>query len=415
MSLTLVLAALVGVLLGLMGGGGSILTVPLLLYAGLATRQAIATSLVVVGLAALAALVPHALAGRVRWKAGALFGGAGIVGAHLGARISVYLPETLLLVGFGVMMVATAVALYRCRRCDGEAPVVRPGTARAKAARLALQGLGVGAVTGLVGVGGGFLIVPALTLLGGLPTRTAAATSLFIIALNSLAGFTGHLSHAAPAWDVAVPLALACAVGGFAGSIFADRVPHRVLRRGFAVMVLALAAFGAVARVQGGRSHTGEPRLGPEDAGERGRSASSALCFATWSIRRSSSVPGLSTAWRRWPSATRLCCPGYASYSPTSRARVARRWRRGREESRTVSLRPDRPHPQRGERKRRAMRASCPLSSSRTTRVSGWPASGCESWPMSSTGTRTSPSDGSVSRVRSKRASSWGGPSTASR
>ncbi len=240
------LAGLVGVLLGLMGGGGSILMVPLLIYAGLATRSAIAASLVVVGVASLAALVPHALAGRVRWKAGALFGGAGVVGAHVGARLSARIPEGVLLAAFGVMMALTAIALYRCRRCDGDALAPHPGGPRSRGARLALQGLAVGAVTGLVGVGGGFLIVPALTLLAGLPTRSAAATSLLVIALNSLAGFTGHLAQAAPDWGQLAPIALACAFGGLVGSAFADRIPQRILRRGFAVMVLGLVAFGAI-------------------------------------------------------------------------------------------------------------------------------------------------------------------------
>jgi uncharacterized membrane protein YfcA len=250
MVLIVALAALIGVLLGLVGGGGSILTMPLLLYAGFETRPAIATSLVIVGLSALAALVPHALAGRVRFRAGAVFGGAGMLGAHLGARVSGFVPELVLLGGFAVMMVLTAVALYRCRRCDGQVAVVTRSESRFRHVRLPLQGFVVGMVTGLIGVGGGFLIVPALTLLAGLPTRAAVATSLFVIALNALAGFTGHLSHVPPDWPSLGPLVLACSLGGLGGSLFADRIPQRILRRGMAVVVLVVALFGVAMKAR---------------------------------------------------------------------------------------------------------------------------------------------------------------------
>jgi uncharacterized membrane protein YfcA len=246
--LAVVFAAVIGVLLGLVGGGGSILTLPLLMsVGGLGARQAVVTSLVVVGVGAAAAVVPHALRGDVRWRAGALFASAGVLGAALGGRLSGRLPEPVLLGGFGVMMVATAVALFRCRRCDGQPPAARPQTKRSGAARLLLLGMVVGAVTGLVGVGGGFVIVPALTLLAGLPTRAAVATSLFVIALNCLAGFTGQLAHARPDPALTWPLALACATGSLAGSLASDRLPQRLLRRGLALLVLIVGAAGAVA------------------------------------------------------------------------------------------------------------------------------------------------------------------------
>jgi uncharacterized membrane protein YfcA len=277
MVLIVALAALIGVLLGLVGGGGSILTMPLLLYAGLETRAAIATSLVIVGVSALAALVPHALAGRVRFRAGALFGGAGMLGAHLGARVSGFVPELVLLGGFAVMMVFTAVALYRCRRCDGQPAQVTVSDSRFRHVRLPLQGFAVGVVTGLVGVGGGFLIVPALTLLAGLPTRAAVATSLFVIALNALAGFTGHLSHVTPDWAVLGPLVLACSLGGLGGSFFADRIPQRILRRGMAVVVIAVALFGVVVKA---RAAAAAPRSAAVGAGVGARAAAATVCRA---------------------------------------------------------------------------------------------------------------------------------------
>jgi uncharacterized membrane protein YfcA len=250
-SLTLPLAFAVGVLLGLAGGGGSILMVPLLMYgARLDPRPAIATSLLVVGASALAALVPHALARRVWWRVGLIFGGAGIAGAHLGGQLSSRVPEGVLLAAFGAMMALTAIALYRCRRCDGE-----PGCTGAasppphRLARLTTLGFGVGLLTGLVGVGGGFLIVPALTILAGVPTRAAVATSLFVAALNSLAAFSGHLAHARHQSAVAVPLIAVSAIGGLVGSLLTDRIPQRTLRRALAVAVLLVAAGGAVGRV----------------------------------------------------------------------------------------------------------------------------------------------------------------------
>jgi uncharacterized membrane protein YfcA len=271
--LTLVLSAAVSVLLGLAGGGGSILMVPLLTYgARLDTRPAITTSLLAVGTSALAALVPHALAGKVRWKVGLLFGGAGIAGAHLGGRLSSRIPEALLLAGFGAMMAFTAIALFRCRRCDGDPSSPRTTSpAPHRIARLAALGFVVGLLTGLVGVGGGFLIVPALTILAGVPTRAAVATSLFVAALNSLSAFSGHILHVGHDPTLTVPLIAVSAIGGLTGSLLTDRIPQRTLRRALAVVVLVVAVFGAVTRCMASRT----PRVPtPADAArvaERGR------------------------------------------------------------------------------------------------------------------------------------------------
>jgi len=220
-----------------------------------------------VGAAAMAALVPHAARGHIRWRTGLLFGGAGMVGAHLGGRVSGLLPEGLILAGFAAMMVATAVALLRCRRCDEAAMAVRgdgappsspplsvPSSApssperRARVARLLGQGFTVGGITGIVGVGGGFLIVPALSLLARVPTQAAVGTSLLIIVLNAAAGVTGHAAHLQLNAGLATSLALACATGSVAGGLLANRVPQRRLRQGFAVMVLLLVGIGAVTR-----------------------------------------------------------------------------------------------------------------------------------------------------------------------
>ncbi|GAB4003964.1 sulfite exporter TauE/SafE family protein [Glycomyces albus] len=179
----LVAAVAIGMMLGLLGGGGSILTVPALVYlAGVEPKAAIAMSLFIVGTTSLIAMGVHARAGRVRWRTGLLFGAAGMAGAYTGGRIAEYVPGPVLLGGFAVMMVLTAVAMIRSRAEPEAAPPRRP------VARILAEGAAVGLVTGLVGAGGGFLVVPALVLLGGLSMPTAIGTSLLVIAAKSFAG-----------------------------------------------------------------------------------------------------------------------------------------------------------------------------------------------------------------------------------
>jgi uncharacterized membrane protein YfcA len=238
------LSVLVGVAIGLLGGGGSILTVTLLVYVlALPAHEAIATSLLVVGATSLAALVTHARAGRVAWRTGLLFGLAGMVGSFAGARVARLIPAGLLLALFGAVMLATAIAMLRggAESAHAEAsPTARP---RAQRAGLVAQGLLVGVVTGLVGAGGGFLVVPALVLLGGLPMNVAVGTSLIVVALNALAGFAGHLGAVAIDVELTALVTGAALVGSLAGSRLAGRIPPAALRRGFGVFVIAMAIF----------------------------------------------------------------------------------------------------------------------------------------------------------------------------
>lgn len=239
LALTLALSLLAGVALGLFGGGGSILTVPILVYAaGLEAKEAIATSLVVVGVTSLAALVAHARGGRVRWRSGLLFGVAGMAGAYAGGRIAGYVPAAWLMVGFGIMMLATAVAML-----TGRGRPTRPGHAEVPVARVLLDGVVVGLVTGLVGAGGGFLVVPALALLGGLPMNVAVGTSLLVIAMKSGAGLLGYLSSTSVDWVLAAAVAAAAVTGSLLGGALAGRVPQDGLRKGFAWFVVAMAVF----------------------------------------------------------------------------------------------------------------------------------------------------------------------------
>jgi uncharacterized membrane protein YfcA len=237
-ALGLVLALAIGLSLGFFGGGGSILTVPLLVYVfGLAPKPAIASSLLVVAIASGAAALQHARAGNLRPRVALVFGSAGMAGAYLGARVAAFVDGGVLLLLFAAVMGLTGFAMWRGRSAPAAGPA-RDGSLR----KLVLQGLAVGGFTGLVGAGGGFLIVPALVLWAGLPMPAAVGTSLLVIVLNSLAGFAGYAAHVRvdPALVAAVA---ACAVAGsFGGSRLTRIVRPGSLRRAFAGFVLAMAA-----------------------------------------------------------------------------------------------------------------------------------------------------------------------------
>lgn len=248
------LALLVGLSLGLLGGGGSILVVPLLTYlAGMEPREAIASSLFVVGVTSLVSLLQHARAGRVRWRTGLLFGAAGMVGAFGGGLIGGHLPGPVLMVAFAAMMLATATAMLRGRRDSGgkKASSRRKAGSGKKAAgpgrgsghplwRILLDGLVVGAATGLVGAGGGFLVVPALVLLAGLPMSVAVGTSLLVITMKSFAGLGGYLTTVSLDWPLVLAVTAAAVAGSFGGVALISRIPEQALRRGFGFVVLGM-------------------------------------------------------------------------------------------------------------------------------------------------------------------------------
>jgi len=211
------LSVLIGVSLGFFGGGGSILTVPLFVYVfGLDPKVAIASSLIVVGVASLVAMLQHWRAGNVELRTGLVFGAAGMCGSYLGGRAAEFVDGALLMLLFAAMMALTALAMWRGRRTPLRGPHHAP-------ARLVAQGLAVGLFTGLIGAGGGFLIVPALVLWAGLTMPAAVGTSLLVIVMNSTAGFAGYAAHVAIA---ARPVAAvsACAIAGsVAGAALARR------------------------------------------------------------------------------------------------------------------------------------------------------------------------------------------------
>jgi uncharacterized membrane protein YfcA len=191
----------------------------------------------VVAVTSATGVIAHARAGRVRWRTGVLFGGAGMVGAFGGGRLAAYLPANVLMVAFALMMLATALAMLRGRR---EPPL----SARRELPVLTIlvEGVVVGVVTGIVGAGGGFLVVPALVFLGGLSMEAAVGTSLVVISMKSFAGFFGHLGHVHDLdWPLTLAVTAIAVVGSFAGGALAGRVPPQTLRKGFGAFVLLMA------------------------------------------------------------------------------------------------------------------------------------------------------------------------------
>jgi uncharacterized protein len=241
LAVVLGLSLLIGISLGLLGGGGSILTVPILVYvAGFGAKEAIAASLFVVGVTAAAGAISHARAGRVQWRTGLLFGLAGMVGAFGGGLLGGVVPGDWLLIAFAVMMLATSLAMLRGRR-----GAARTGSAHAQlpVARILVDGAVVGLVTGLVGAGGGFLVVPALVLLGGLPMSVAVGTSLVVIAMKSFAGLAGYLTTVSIDWPIVLAVTAMAVVGSVLGGKLAGVVPEARLRQAFGWFVLAMGVF----------------------------------------------------------------------------------------------------------------------------------------------------------------------------
>lgn len=243
MLLGLFLPLLVGTSLGLFGGGGSMLSVVIFSFAfGMSPKTAIAASLFVTGVSSSAALLARQkrLLGSAR--TGVAFGGAGMVGAFAGGRLAALIPESVLRTAFGAVMLLTSVAMLRhTPRAHGPGEQRANEKTSAHTPRLVPLALGIGIVTGMLGAGGGLLIVPALVLRGRMPMKRAVDTSLFVIALQSLAGFLGHLAESSLDWAVVVPFTLTAMLGSVVGAVVARRAPPVALRRGFAALVLLVA------------------------------------------------------------------------------------------------------------------------------------------------------------------------------
>lgn len=244
MLLALFGALLIGLALGLLGSGGSILTVPILVYlVGQPEKLAIAGSLAIVGGIALAGALPWTLKREVDLRSLLWFGLPGMAGTWAGAWASQWFSGAAQLALFAMVMLLAAAMMFR-------SPVPTSAGARPPRGRFAIvgDGLAVGAITGLVGVGGGFLIVPALVLLGRLSMQKAIGTSLWIIAMKSLTGFAGYLPMLEKQglqldWPL-IGLFIAIGAGGtLVGMQLASRLPQQTLKRAFALFLLLMGVY----------------------------------------------------------------------------------------------------------------------------------------------------------------------------
>ncbi|HEU4455174.1 MAG TPA: sulfite exporter TauE/SafE family protein [Longimicrobium sp.] len=242
--LAAVFAALIGMSLGLLGGGGSILTVPVFVYLlGFGPKEAIAASLAVVGSTSLFGAAGHWRAGNVNVRLAVVFGVVAMAGTFLGARLAHDLPGAVQLTLFAVVMMVAAWFMSRPRPSDSEDAELEPAARPMPPELIVGVGIGVGVLTGLVGVGGGFIIVPALVLLGRLPMKQAVGTSLLVIAMNSAAGFAGYWGRVEVPWRFLALFTAVAMAGILVGTRLSRRVPQRSLRRGFAVFLVVVAIF----------------------------------------------------------------------------------------------------------------------------------------------------------------------------
>ncbi|HUZ09643.1 MAG TPA: sulfite exporter TauE/SafE family protein [Acidimicrobiales bacterium] len=260
--LTSPLGFLIGVSLGALGGGGSVLAVPVLVYAaGQSVRGATTTSLLLVGCAALVGMGVHYRAGRVRVGTGVAFGLAGIGGSIAGSALNRHLNPDLLLLAFSGLVVIAAwrmlVGCPTCTRVGEERALAAAGSGggdvavlhrvdAATAAKVLAAGTVVGFVTGLFGVGGGFVIVPALTLVLGLSMPDAIGTSLLVIAVNSAVALSTRLATTSIDWRVALPFTIAAVAGVLTGKEIADRLDPKRSLDWFAVLLVGVAAYTAI-------------------------------------------------------------------------------------------------------------------------------------------------------------------------
>ncbi|MCW1926041.1 sulfite exporter TauE/SafE family protein [Luteolibacter arcticus] len=229
-------AALIGLSLGLTGAGGSVITLPVLVYlAGVPPREAVGLSLLVVGAAAAAGAVQCWRAGDLHARAASMFALSGMAGAWFGAKFTRLVAPEFLMVVFAVLMLAVAARMLFSRDEDATLPPeCRPW-------RCLGIGGGTGIMTGFLGVGGGFLLVPALIKFARLPLRMATGTSLAVIAFNSAAGFAAHLDGPVD-WKLAGLFSGLAVAGSVAGNAASGMLPVKRLRQGFAVTVLLAGA-----------------------------------------------------------------------------------------------------------------------------------------------------------------------------
>lgn len=251
------LAGCIGLALGLIGGGGSVLAVPILVYVmQVSPKPAIAMTLAIVGTVSLVGVIPHWRKGNVNWHKALIFGSATMVGAFGGAKFAnlPFVTGAMQLLLFAVMMLVAAIFMIRKSYSPTISEPTLPtleiaeGLYSAPVCKycwlwLLTEGLAIGVLTGLVGVGGGFAIVPALVLLGKVPMKEAIGTSLLIIVFNSIAGFLGYWGKVDLDLHLMVSFTFIAAIGTLVGTHFSHRIDAKGLQKGFGYFLIAVAAF----------------------------------------------------------------------------------------------------------------------------------------------------------------------------
>jgi len=252
-----ILAALVGLSLGLIGGGGSILTVPILVYImGIEPVLATSYSLFIVGSTSLVGAINNFRRGFVSLKTAILFGLSSVTTVFITRKLIMpripvilyrsddytLLQSTATMLLFALLMILAAIAMIRNKRNEVNIPSAQ-GVPPRQYFRLIFYGIGIGLVTGFLGAGGGFLLIPALVLIVKLPMKTAVGTSLLIIAINSLIGFTGDIGHFPINWRFLLTITGIAVAGILAGGMLAKKMHGRQLKKAFGWFVLAMGIY----------------------------------------------------------------------------------------------------------------------------------------------------------------------------
>lgn len=233
-----IFAVLIGLSLGLLGGGGSILTVPVLIYiVKMSPKDSIALSLAIVGITSLFGLFKHLKDGNINKKVSLLFIPFAIGGTFLGTYLAQFIPAQIQLIIFAIIMILAAIFMFKGREN------LKSNSEDIKASLIIPVAIVLGIMTGIIGVGGGFLIVPTLVILAGLEMKKAVGTSLLIIAINSLSGFLGYLNYIEVPWLFLIQFSAFSIVGIFIGAALVKKIKADSLRKGFAVFLIIMGTF----------------------------------------------------------------------------------------------------------------------------------------------------------------------------
>jgi len=249
--LAIISGAITGIVLGLFGSGGSIIAMPALMYLlNVEAKSAIAMSMGIVAVTATISGWDNWRRGNVDLKVAAMFGLFGVIGTYGGARLGVYTPVQVQLTLFALVMYAAAWKMLQSKKqpvsqlaTAGGPPLSEDEVISAHMGHIAAHGVGVGVLTGLVGVGGGFLIVPALVLLSGIPMKLAIGTSLVIVAAKSYSGFAGYVVAVPVDWTTMALFTTVTVAGSFVGTRIAHRFSQETLKRSFGIFLVFVASY----------------------------------------------------------------------------------------------------------------------------------------------------------------------------